>query len=511
MAASRSQPSQGESSVQPIDAIRWTDSRLQQHEQFGDSSKVVARVIERYKFALEVLALRDPALRELARRVEALDAGAADAVFGDLLLRAELESSIDRLETSGPEGASGPTLVSLLTRTLDAVAAAPHRSLSRRAMARDLGVGPGGRIWVWDLPDEPTPVSDLLRERIRLGFMPGAESGVEIIRPTPDMVKGLDRACALMERLVPQMAASVFRHLHSIAVAHIRGPRGRMLTGSGGDGTPCMIFIDPTELSNPWDTAGHILHEAVHLKLSDLIRTGAGVTEDGPIELPWGRRTALSNLLFAYHAYAHMQVFRAAVEELGPALHAEFGAPRDYVAPAHAMSVVNNDDVSPYSRAEARLDHLYYRLDGPLSPRVTPYGREMVSWLWDSIRPFHAMVQERAAPRPAPAVKAEASSLGRAPSSARYRQGQDLRLRRSPATEVLFALDPSTRKIVTLNLPAWLAFELCDGKTESELLSAYTASLGVGSERAWAQLAPTLEGLVSSGMVEQVPTEGRAP
>jgi hypothetical protein len=496
--------------VQPIDAIRRTDRRLQQHEQFGDSSKVVARVIERYKFALEVLALRDPTLRELARRVEALDAGAADTVFGDLLLRAELESSIDRLETAGPEGATGPALVALLTETLDAVALAPHHGLSRRAMARDLGVGPGGRIWVWDLPDAPTRVGDLLRERIRLGFMPGAESGVEIIRPTLEMVKGLDRACALLERLVPEMTASVFRHLHSIAVAHIRGPRGRMLTGSGGDGTPCMIFIDPTELTNPWDTAGHILHEAVHLKLSDLIRTGAVVTEDGLIDLPWGRKTALSNLLFAYHAYAHMQVFRAAVEEVGPSLHAEFGAPRDYVAPAHAMSVVNNDDASPFSRAEARLDHLHYRLAGPLSHRVTPYGLEMVAWLWDAIGPLHAMVRERSEPRPAPVSKEEQAPSGRSPSSARYRQGQDLRLRRSPATEVLFALDPSTRKIVTLNLPAWLAFELCDGKTEAELLTAYTASLGLGAERAWAQLAPTLEGLVSSGMVVQV-SEGRTP
>jgi hypothetical protein len=72
---------------------------------------------------------------------------------------------------------------------------------------------------------------------------------------------------------------------------------------------------------------------------------------------------------------------------------------------------------------------------------------------------------------------------------------------------VLFALDPGSRKIVTLNLAAWLAFELSDGKTEREVLSAYAASLGLGADRAWHQLAPALDGLVSSGMIERV-TEG---
>ncbi|MCY1046187.1 hypothetical protein OV208_33055 [Corallococcus sp. bb12-1] len=31
-----------------------------------------------------------------------------------------------------------------------------------------------------------------------------------------------------------------------------------------------MFFTDPHEMENPWDTAGHILHKAVHLKPSDL-------------------------------------------------------------------------------------------------------------------------------------------------------------------------------------------------------------------------------------------------
>ncbi|NVJ06127.1 hypothetical protein HUW63_12895 [Myxococcus sp. AM001] len=499
----------GESSVRQIEVIRQLDHRFQHQVPFGDSSKIVLRVIERYKFVLEVLSRQDARLRALTERVEALDTASVNVLFGDLLVRAALETAISKLETTGPVGAVRDTFPGLLGEALDSLEEGRGVSVARKAMGRDFAVGPSGRTWVWDLPETPSRVGDLLRDSIRTGFMPGARSSVEIIRPTPRMVEGLERACELLRRLVPEMAQSVFLHLHCIAVANIRGPRGRMLTGSGGDGTPCMIFIDPDELENPWDTAGHILHEAIHLKLSDLIRTGAIVTDDDPVELPWGRRTALSNSVFAYHAYAHMQVFREAVKHLGPDCYAEFGAPRDYDAPAHAMSVVKND-VKPYSRAEERLAYLHSQLSGPLSPRVTPYGRELVAWLWDTVRPLvDGVTGDDVAPRAAASTPAPPRS-SRAPSSVRYRQGRNLSLRRSPASEVLFALDPASRKILTLNLSAWLAFELCDGKTEEEVLSSYTSSLGLGAERAWALLAPTLRGLESSGMIEQV-AEGGAP
>lgn len=494
--------------MQQSDLIRQLDERLQRHEQFGDSSKVVGRVIERYKFSLQILARADERLRELAGRIEALSVESADLLFGDLLVRAELEAAISRIETSGPVGAASESLPGLLGEALDSVEQGQGVAVARRAMGRDFAVGPARRTWVWDLPEESTRVSDLLRESIRTGFMPGAGCSVEIIRPTPRMVEGLERACALLYRLVPGMAHSIFQHLHSIAVANIRGSRGRMLTGSGGDGTPCMIFIDPHELENPWDTAGHILHEGIHLKLSDLIRTGAIVRDEGLIDLPWGRKTALSNCIFAFHAYAHMQVFREAVQHLGPACYAEFGAPQDYDAPAHAMSVVKNETAA-FSRAEERLDHLYEQLSGTLAPRVTRYGRALVEWLWDTIRPLRPEVAAAPVARAEPVASAP-SSPGRAPSSARYRQEQRLALRRSPSTEVLFAVDPGSRKIVTLNLAAWLAFELCDGKTEAELLSAYAATLGLGAERAWAQLAPTLDGLVASRMLERVPAGAEA-
>lgn len=485
-----------------VAVIEQLDDRLQQHDQFGKSSSIVGRVVERYKFALDVLAKRNARLLELARHVEALDDASADDIFSDILVRAELEAAIGRLETPGPEDSLLEPLCWLLDEALASIRRDPGRCIARRAMGRELVVGPAKRTWVWDLPDELTPMLDRLHDSVRTGFMPGAQSSVEIIRPKLHMIEQLQRACSLLFRLVPHTADSIFQHLRSIAIANIRGPRGRMLTGSGGDGTPCMIFIDPEELNNPWDTAGHILHEGVHLKLSDLIRTSAIVTDDESVTLPWGRSTALSNCIFAFHAYAHMQVFRAAVQHLGPACHAAFGAPHEYRAPAHAMSVVNNTDTSPFARAQERLDYLHAQLAGAWASRVTPYGHALAAWLWDTIRPLEEITGARS---PAHAERAErhgpAPASTQAPSSVRYRQNRDVSLRRSPSSEVLFALDPSSHKIVTLNLAAWLAFELCDGKTEQEVLSAYAASLGLESDRAWSQLAAALGQLLSRGMI----------
>ncbi|MFQ6309374.1 hypothetical protein [Lysobacter capsici] len=263
------------------DLIEQVDANLQAHEEFGNSRQIIALNIERYKFALAVLAQNDAKLQALLPAVERLDEALANKILGDLLVRAELEAAIERLETDASAAQDTQRLVWCLERSL--AIAGESKSMSAAAMERDFQVGPeidGRRIWVWDLPDGSEPVADALREALRLGFMPGGHCEAQIIRPTPEMVAQLDRACTLLQALVPQVAHSVFSHLHSVAIAHMRNERGPMLTASGGDSTPCMIFIAPEELANPWDTAVHIMHEAVHLKLSDMVRTSAAVVDE---------------------------------------------------------------------------------------------------------------------------------------------------------------------------------------------------------------------------------------
>ncbi|SDX64281.1 aKG-HExxH-type peptide beta-hydroxylase [Lysobacter enzymogenes] len=482
------------------DLIQQVDARLQAHDEFGDSQQIVRLNIERYKFALTMLAREDARLRALLPAVEALTQPAADKTFGDVLVRAELEAAIERMETGiAPIHQTG-LLAWGLERSLETIE--QPLSLSAAAMQRSFVAGPdldGRRIWIWDLADAAEPTADALREALRLGFMPGGHCEAELVRPTPQMVAQLERACALLQALVPQMARSVFGHLHSVAFANMRNERGPMLTASGGDSTPCMIFIAPEELANPWDTAVHIMHEAVHLKLSDLVRTSAAVVREDMVRLPWGREISVSNCLFAFHAYVHLQLFRTAVEQLGPQLHDVYGAPESYRAGTrpHAMSVVNNASAAPFSRGHERMAYLAAQFRGEWSHYLTPYAQRMVEWLCEAIAPLIDL------PRAAPSAHGEAAHVRAADhaDSLRYAKNPQLQLRPVGDRGILFAADPAQPKIRKLNTAAWLMFELCDGRSGHDLAQAYADITGVASERAWQQVGPVLGSLVASGMI----------
>lgn len=497
------------------DLIEQVDANLQAHEEFGNSRQIIALNIERYKFALAVLAQNDAKLQALLPAVERLDEALANKILGDLLVRAELEAAIERLETDASAPQDTQRLVWCLERSL--VIAGESKSMSAAAMERDFQVGPeidGRRIWVWDLPDGSEPVADALREALRLGFMPGGHCEAQIIRPTPEMVAQLDRACTLLQALVPQVAHSVFSHLHSVAIAHMRNERGPMLTASGGDSTPCMIFIAPEELANPWDTAVHIMHEAVHLKLSDMVRTSAAVVDEAMVTLPWGREISVSNCLFAFHAYVHLQVFRTAVEQLGPQHYAAYGAPESYLANTrpHAMSVVNTAATTPFSRGHQRMIYLGEQFRTTWASYLTPAARRMVDWLCEAISPMVDMRIER----PDEALAAGETQAATAPApTTRYAKNPKLHLRPLKEHGILFASAIEQPQIRKLNTAAWLMFELCDGRNERDLAQAYAQITGVAEDRAWQKVEPMLGHLVASGMIVPIDDaaaarEGRA-
>lgn len=481
------------------DLIEQVDAGLQAHDEFGNSRQIVKLNIERYKFALAVLAREDARLRDLLPALETLEENRADKLFGDLLVRAELEAAIERMETGVAPIHQADLLAWSLQRSLERIE--QPLSLSAAAMQRSFVVGPeldGRRIWVWDLGERSEPVADALREALRLGFMPGGHCEAELVSPTPQTVAQLDRACALLQSLVPQVARSVFGHLHSVAFANMRNERGPMLTASGGDSTPCMIFIAPEELANPWDTAVHIMHEAVHLKLSDMVRTSAAVVREDMVRLPWGREISVSNCLFAFHAYVHLQIFRTAVEQIGPQLYDVYGAPESYRSATrpHAMSVVNNGSAAPFSRGHERMAYLAAQFRGEWSHYLTPYARRMVDWLCQAIAPLIDLSAD--APRPGHAVAAD---IGAPTAAVSYAKNPQLQLRAVNERGILFAADPVRPKIRKLNTAAWLMFELCDGRSELDLTQAYADLAGLGADRAWQQVEPMLDSLVASGIV----------
>lgn len=493
------------------DLIQQVDAGLQAHDEFGNSQQIVRLNIERYRFALAVLAREDARLRALLPALEALDERRADTLFGDVLVRAELEAAIERMETGVAPLHQAGLLAWSLERSL-AMGDGPV-SLSAAAMQRRFVVGPeldGRRIWVWDLGENAEPAADALREALRLGFMPGGHCEAELVRPTAQTVAQLDRACSLLQSLVPDVARSVFGHLHSVAFANMRNERGPMLTASGGDSTPCMIFIAPEELANPWDTAVHIMHEAVHLKLSDMVRTSAAVVREDMVTLPWGREISVSNCLFAFHAYVHLQLFRTAVEQLGPQLHELYGSPESYRANTrpHAMSVVATPSGAPFSRGHERMIYLAQQFRTQWSHHLTPFARRMVDWLCEAISPLIDLSLETPKGESVAAKADAAASAGAPATSVSYAKNPQLQLRPINARGILFAADPARPKIRKLNTAAWLMFELCDGRNEQDLTRAYANLAGLADDRAWQQVAPMLSHLLASGMI--VERGGRA-
>ncbi|MBW8810531.1 MAG: hypothetical protein JF591_17315, partial [Lysobacter sp.] len=100
------------------DLIEQVDANLQAHEEFGNSRRIIALNIERYKFALAVLAQNDAELQALLPAVERLDEPLANKILGDLLVRAELEAAIERLETPTSPTQDTRRLIWCLQRSL---------------------------------------------------------------------------------------------------------------------------------------------------------------------------------------------------------------------------------------------------------------------------------------------------------------------------------------------------------------------------------------------------------
>ncbi|HWM84690.1 MAG TPA: hypothetical protein VNO33_02605, partial [Kofleriaceae bacterium] len=88
-------------------------------------------------------------------------------------------------------------------------------------------------------------------------------------------------------------------------------------------------------------------------------------------------------VVFSFHVYAHMVLFKAAADQLGAPLHARFGVPRGNVKRGHAMSVVKPLDSGPFASGLARAEFLGEQLEGEWAQYLTDDGRRFTRWLLD--------------------------------------------------------------------------------------------------------------------------------
>ncbi|WNZ60203.1 hypothetical protein QEG98_29955 [Myxococcus sp. MxC21-1] len=81
-----------------LGVVQTADRALARHSVFGDSPRILAKVLTRYRFGVELFAERLPSLARAASTVESLGDADARRVFFDPLVRLTLEQAFSDLE-----------------------------------------------------------------------------------------------------------------------------------------------------------------------------------------------------------------------------------------------------------------------------------------------------------------------------------------------------------------------------------------------------------------------------
>ncbi|ATB49615.1 aKG-HExxH-type peptide beta-hydroxylase [Corallococcus macrosporus] len=478
-----------------LDVIQTADRALSSHPAFGDSPRILAKVLTRYRFGVELFAERLPSLARSVAAVEALGDADARRVFFDPLVRLTLEQAFSDLEAG--RLTSPHPLEELLPGALEAL----PLGLCESRMPSRWRVGAEVPKWLWDVAQPADAYARALHAAFDGVFGAKSRSGGKLLSPDARTQRILDDSIELLSRLLPHSGASALTHVEAIALLSARLEGGTVLSAAGGDLTPSTIFLAPDELGNPWDIAGCLLHEGLHMKLFDATRSVALVARpEETVQVPWRDiRWTSVRAVFSYHVYVHLALFKAAALTADPALKERFGDPSTYVSRPHATSVVNNDGASPFGRSVDRARFLGEMLLTEWAHLLTPQGREFIRWQHEALAPVdRALFRDAAGPRTEP------------PARAAFRKAQGLRVRASKQGECLMVFSPAAPRIHWLDLNAWLIFELSDGRAYSDMERAYLEVVGarMAPDEARRQLRSGLESLVRSSLVEPTRQQG---
>jgi hypothetical protein len=471
-------------------AVREVDQALARHPVFGDSTRILARVLGRYRFGVRLFAERLFEVAVALPALERLNDGEARRVFFDPLVRLALEAAFTDLEAGTLT--SPHRLEEVLPPALDAL----PLGLCEARMRRRWCVAAEEPKWMWDLGGDDPHAAAL--QRVFEGIFEGERgSRGTLINPDATSRQRVEEAVELVAAVLPHSGAAALRHIDTIALLEASMEGGTVMSGAGGDITPSTVFLSLGELGNPWDIAGSLLHEGLHLKLFDAAQAVALTTAPTEtVQVPWRNvRWTIVRAIFAYHVYVHQNLLKAAALSPGDALVARFGHPSTYSTRPHALSLVQNDETARFGRAIDRTHYLGHHLATSWSHLLTPGGHELVRWLTACFAPI-----ERAWSQDSPAE----------PDAARVTYHRAAHVRTQPVEQsgFLIAFSPAERKLQWLDLNAWLIFELCDGRSGADLERAYLEAMGGADDgEARRQLRAGLDALVSGGLItRETPT-----
>ena len=369
-----------------FDVTQALERELAGHPVFGDTHGILHRARTLTLMRLEALS-RGTSARELVRelRKEGNRQAAADVLDDPVVLRSgrDLLEAVRRGERSTPGETADETeeVFSAVLHHLrhgppglPVAAGCPHRFRSRPS---------GPSITVWD-PDVPETVVARRFASIVNGYLSGSSrnAGARCLqRPEPGFVDALLRGCDLLALLLPELSASVLDHVRLVGVHSDERLRKASITFSA---IPSTMFISGEIVTpTPWWAAETLLHEALHLKLTDLaiarslyrpdalsLQDGAPTVraiwrwkEQGPLA-DWTIRRAW----YAFHVYVHLALFFARVERMEERLADDFGTP-----PVPGRLGLE--------RALGRAGHLGEELAAHVEGMFDLDGRRLFAWL----------------------------------------------------------------------------------------------------------------------------------
>lgn len=460
---------------------------LASHRDFGGSDLIWRRASARLRFALEVLGERLPAAAEAAAAIARKDC--LPQVVRDPVVRMATEAALQRLrygQLCSPDELE-------LVLTLAAASAQPGDDRVPAQVEEGCGLraGPLRRIWVLGLPGSPGELAARLARACIENFIERPGRIGELNPGTARTVELVDDACDVLDALLPELAREVTGHVMALGLMTAHGNEGTMLSAAGGAPVPGTIVIRPGELERPWDAAGRIMHEALHLKLFDISVCSPLIADnDCRVQVPWRPvRWEIRRVVAAFHVYAHMVLLHAAMRARGHQLAARFGEP-----PANPG--VSSSQNEGYCGPRERLRYLGEQLTGPLAGKLTAAGRRFVGWQLDAIAPLAGWQFSQA--------RADEAAVRRDHPSGGYRRATGTVARPDPRTGSLLVFNADRGVLHVANLAVWVAFELCDGRDLSALRNAYADVVAskLTSSEAVGHLDAALTQLLQAGLIE---------
>lgn len=192
--------------------------------------------------------------------------------------------------------------------------------------------------WIWrdEHPDDPygRAFRELISKRYR------------VLPSTPDdeTIAALSKGAELLSELLPSLAPSALHHAHTIACV----PVDKAFFGSSSRPDLGGIFFLRDSLGSPWWIAEHMLHEATHLKLYDLLGDellqADGRRVERPVLAPWNPSLLTGanwwhawRVMAAFHVYVHLALLAAVAEQRAAELEAAYGPVTDLLDSRRAM------------------------------------------------------------------------------------------------------------------------------------------------------------------------------